>query len=136
MRPQFPRTYRRLPSQSQSPSGGAGLAGKRRTPCQVRASLFGKVQDEAGRRRECASDHRERVRMMTNETQIETHREQRDQVGTVIQTNRAAGWQDVFHLHMHLVPRWDTDTLVRPWTPEAAQSSDLAAVAAQLQTRR
>ena len=73
---------------------------------------------------------------MTNETQIETHREQRDQVGTVIQTNRAAGWQDVFHLHMHLVPRWDTDTLVRPWTPEAAQSSDLAAVAAQLQTRR
>ena len=55
---------------------------------------------------------------------------------TVIQTNRAAGWQDVFHLHMHLVPRWDTDTLVRPWTPEAAQSSDLAAVAAQLQTRR
>jgi histidine triad (HIT) family protein len=36
---------------------------------------------------------------------------------TVIQTNRAAGWQDVFHLHMHLVPRWDTDTLVRPWNP-------------------
>ncbi|MEO3755778.1 HIT domain-containing protein [Streptomyces sp. B6B3] len=35
---------------------------------------------------------------------------------TLFQANREAGWQDVFHLHVHLVPRMAADTLSRPWT--------------------
>jgi len=34
---------------------------------------------------------------------------------TLFQANRAAGWQDVFHLHFHVVPRSTGDDLVRPW---------------------
>ena len=34
---------------------------------------------------------------------------------TLFQANRSAGWQDVFHLHVHLVPRWTDDQLRRPW---------------------
>ena len=34
---------------------------------------------------------------------------------TLFQANREAGWQDVFHFHIHLVPRWNGDSLVRPW---------------------
>jgi histidine triad (HIT) family protein len=34
---------------------------------------------------------------------------------TVFQANREAGWQDVFHLHVHVVPRTDGDHLHRPW---------------------
>lgn len=49
---------------------------------------------------------------------------------SIFQSNRAAGWQDVFHLHVHLVPRWDNDPLVRPW--DAAVDVDLEAVVALL----
>ncbi|WP_328782674.1 HIT domain-containing protein [Streptomyces canus] len=35
---------------------------------------------------------------------------------TLFQANRPAGWQDVFHLHVHLVPRRPDDGLHRPWT--------------------
>jgi histidine triad (HIT) family protein len=34
---------------------------------------------------------------------------------TLFQANCASGWQDVFHLHVHLVPRTDGDRLSRPW---------------------
>lgn len=34
---------------------------------------------------------------------------------TLFQANRAAGWQDVFHLHLHVVPRYKGDHLHRPW---------------------
>lgn len=41
----------------------------------------------------------------------------------IFQANRSAGWQEVYHLHVHLVPRWHGDELRRPWRPKA-QSSD------------
>jgi histidine triad (HIT) family protein len=34
---------------------------------------------------------------------------------TLFQANGAAGWQDVFHLHVHVVPRTEGDNLHRPW---------------------
>lgn len=37
---------------------------------------------------------------------------------TIFQANEASGWQDVFHMHVHLVPRMSDDGLRRPWVAE------------------
>jgi histidine triad (HIT) family protein len=29
----------------------------------------------------------------------------------------SAAWQTVFHFHMHVIPRYDDDTMRLPWTP-------------------
>jgi histidine triad (HIT) family protein len=47
---------------------------------------------------------------------------------TLFQANRPAGWQDVFHLHVHLVPRSADDQLVRPWVATAKSDAELTAV--------
>lgn len=47
---------------------------------------------------------------------------------TIFQMNREAGWQTVFHLHMHVIPRWDNDGLHKPWDIATATDGDLAAV--------
>ena len=52
---------------------------------------------------------------------------------TLIQTNRSAGWQDVFHLHVHLVPRSRGDDLVRPWHATPDRRDRLDAIHARLQ---
>ncbi|MUN36816.1 HIT family protein [Actinomadura litoris] len=46
---------------------------------------------------------------------------------TLFQANRDAGWQDVFHLHVHLVPRAAGDRLTRPWTAAPVPLETLAA---------
>jgi len=51
---------------------------------------------------------------------------------TVFQMSREAGWQTVFHLHMHVVPRWDNDGLHKPWDIAPAQESDLLEVLQQI----
>jgi histidine triad (HIT) family protein len=51
---------------------------------------------------------------------------------TVFQTNRQAGWQDVFHLHFHVVPRWTSDPLRLPWKSEPASEERIASIAARL----
>ncbi|MGH8889940.1 MAG: HIT family protein [Acidothermaceae bacterium] len=48
---------------------------------------------------------------------------------TLFQANETAGWQDVFHLHVHVVPRWPDDALVRPWSAAPADPATLSAVA-------
>jgi histidine triad (HIT) family protein len=44
---------------------------------------------------------------------------------SLFQMNRFAGWQTVFHFHVHVIPRWSGDTLVEPWVEKLAQEGDL-----------
>lgn len=43
---------------------------------------------------------------------------------TMFQTNEPAGWQSVFHVHLHIVPRWNNDHLIKPWDNELAVGRD------------
>ena len=51
---------------------------------------------------------------------------------TVFQMSREAGWQTVFHLHMHVIPRWESDGLHKPWDIAPATESDLLEVLQQI----
>ncbi|MEW2379288.1 HIT domain-containing protein [Micromonospora sp. NPDC047812] len=42
----------------------------------------------------------------------------------VIQSNGTAATQSVFHLHVHIVPRWANDDLGRIWPPETSYSEN------------
>ena len=44
---------------------------------------------------------------------------------TIFQMSREAGWQTVFHLHMHVIPRWEEDGLHKPWDIAPASDSEL-----------
>jgi histidine triad (HIT) family protein len=44
---------------------------------------------------------------------------------TIFQMNKEAGWQTVFHAHMHVIPRWNNDGLHKPWDIEPADSAEL-----------
>src|SRR5690348_949686 len=44
----------------------------------------------------------------------------------------AAGWQTVFHFHIHSIPRYQGDPLELPTRPRPAEPDELAAVAAEL----
>ena len=46
---------------------------------------------------------------------------------TLVQSNRSAAWQDVFHFHLHVIPRWTDDALMRPWRPTLPSDEQLAA---------
>lgn len=48
------------------------------------------------------------------------------------QSNRPAGWQDVFHFHLHVIPRWSGDGLTPPWRPTRPSDEQLAATLAKL----
>jgi histidine triad (HIT) family protein len=45
---------------------------------------------------------------------------------------RPAGWQTIFHFHLHVVPRYHDDALQPPWTPRPGDRAKIAAVAAAL----
>jgi histidine triad (HIT) family protein len=51
---------------------------------------------------------------------------------TLFQANRRAGWQDVFHFHIHLIPRWVGDGLIKPWEVTPGDPSRLDEMAARL----
>lgn len=44
----------------------------------------------------------------------------------------ADAWQDVFHFHMHVVPRFKVDELTPPWTASPANQEELEAIGAKL----
>jgi len=47
---------------------------------------------------------------------------------TIFQMNREAGWQTVFHAHMHVIPRWNGDGLHKPWDIAPADEAELSAL--------
>jgi histidine triad (HIT) family protein len=47
----------------------------------------------------------------------------------LLNATRAAGWQTVFHFHIHVIPRYEDDPLKLPWIPRGAEMSEIAAIA-------
>lgn len=43
----------------------------------------------------------------------------------LVQSNGRAAWQDVFHAHVHLVPRYEEDGLVPPWGASSPTEAEL-----------
>ena len=47
----------------------------------------------------------------------------------LFQSNEAAGFQTVFHFHLHLIPRWEGDTLRLPWRPSEGNMAEIGNIA-------
>lgn len=52
----------------------------------------------------------------------------------VINSCGSAAWQTVFHLHVHVIPRYEDDPLKLPWVPGAGSPEEIAALAGRLRT--
>jgi histidine triad (HIT) family protein len=50
----------------------------------------------------------------------------------LLQSSERAAWQTIFHLHFHVIPRYDGDPLELPTRPQPADAEQLAEVAAEL----
>lgn len=50
----------------------------------------------------------------------------------ILQANGAAAFQTVFHLHLHVIPRYRSDRVLRPWTPVPGNPDDVRQSAATL----
>ncbi len=51
---------------------------------------------------------------------------------SIVQNNGRAAGQDVFHYHVHVIPRWEGDKAVRSWRPGETDHGVLGALAAEL----
>jgi histidine triad (HIT) family protein len=50
----------------------------------------------------------------------------------ILQNNGFAAGQTVFHYHVHLIPRWQGDRVLKPWQPGETNHAALGALAAEL----
>ena len=50
----------------------------------------------------------------------------------LLNSSGEAAWQTVFHLHMHVIPRYRDDPLRLPWIPSAGDPDEIAAAAQEL----
>jgi histidine triad (HIT) family protein len=50
----------------------------------------------------------------------------------LLQSNGPAAWQTIFHLHMHVIPRYEGDPLQLPVRPQPARPEELAEVAGEI----
>ncbi len=50
----------------------------------------------------------------------------------VLNSTGRAGWQTVFHFHLHVVPRYDDDPLELPWIPSPGDPEQIAEIAGRL----
>jgi histidine triad (HIT) family protein len=41
-------------------------------------------------------------------------------------------WQTVFHFHLHVIPRYEGDSMVLPWTPAPGQTAEIEAAAQEI----
>ena len=55
-----------------------------------------------------------------------------DRAGTVVQANRAAGWQTVPHAHLHVLPRYDDDGVGLIWPRKEPGIDKLRELAARI----
>ncbi|HMO57514.1 MAG TPA: HIT family protein [Roseiflexaceae bacterium] len=47
----------------------------------------------------------------------------------IIQNNGAAAGQTVFHYHVHIIPRWEGDAVLKLWAPQTVASVELQEIA-------
>ena len=50
----------------------------------------------------------------------------------LLNSSGQAAWQTVFHLHMHVIPRYRDDPLRLPWIPSQGDSAEIDAAAQDL----
>ncbi len=50
----------------------------------------------------------------------------------LFQSSEAAGFQTVFHFHLHLIPRWEGDSLRLPWRPSDGNMEEIGKVATKI----
>ena len=50
----------------------------------------------------------------------------------LFQSNEVAGFQTVFHFHLHLIPRWEGDPLRLPWRPSEGNMEEIGNIAAKI----
>ena len=50
----------------------------------------------------------------------------------VLNACRPAGWQTVFHFHLHVIPRYEDDPLELPWIPRGGDEAEIASIAGRL----
>ena len=50
----------------------------------------------------------------------------------LFQSNEAAGFQTVFHFHLHLIPRWEDDPIRLPWRPSEGDMEEISKIAAKI----
>ncbi len=50
----------------------------------------------------------------------------------VLNAAEPAAWQTVFHFHLHVIPRYEDDSMKLPVRPKQAEADDLASVAREL----
>ena len=51
----------------------------------------------------------------------------------LFQSNESAGFQTVFHFHLHLIPRWEGDPLRLPWKPSEGDIEEINNIATKIQ---
>jgi histidine triad (HIT) family protein len=53
----------------------------------------------------------------------------------IIQNDSKAAGQEVFHYHVHIIPRWEGDQAIKFWRPQSADTASLQALAEQIKAQ-